>query len=135
MRFVFDTNTLISAALFETSKPAQAFREARSAGEVLVSKATLGEVAVTIRRKKFDGYVSLEKRRRFLRLLVRESRMVEVAEVIRACRDPDDDKFLELAVSADASCIVSGDKDLLVLHPFRGIPILKPDAFLSWLAA
>ncbi len=47
------------------------------------------------------------------------------------CRDPDDDKFLELALSGDADVIVSGDDDLLVLHPFRGIPILSCDAFLE----
>ena len=42
------------------------------------------------------------------------------------CRDPKDDKFLELALNGKATHIVSGDEDLLVLHPFRGIPILTP---------
>ena len=52
---------------------------------------------------------------------------------MQACRDSDDDKFLELAVSESAACIVSGDKDLLVLSPFRGIPIMRPAAFLEWI--
>jgi predicted nucleic acid-binding protein len=47
-----------------------------------------------------------------------------------ACRDPTDDKFLELAVSGNADLILSGDKDLLTLHPFRGIPIVTPAAFV-----
>jgi putative PIN family toxin of toxin-antitoxin system len=47
------------------------------------------------------------------------------------CRDTKDNKFLELAVSANASCIITGDKDLLVLNPFRGIPILNAADFLN----
>lgn len=54
-----------------------------------------------------------------------------VSEPIDACRDPDDDKFLELAVGGEADVIVSGDNDLTVLDPFRGIPILTPDEFLA----
>ena len=51
---------------------------------------------------------------------------------MQGCRDPDDDKFLELAVSENATCIVSGDSDLLELDPFRGIPFLEPADFLGW---
>ncbi len=54
-----------------------------------------------------------------------------ITETITACRDPKDDKFLELAVSGQADLIISSDNDLLVLHPFRGISILKPAAFLD----
>jgi predicted nucleic acid-binding protein len=52
--------------------------------------------------------------------------LVTISERIAACRDPTDDKFLELAVSGHADLIVSGDADLLALNPFRGIPVLKP---------
>jgi uncharacterized protein len=55
---------------------------------------------------------------------------VQVTTTIQACRDPKDNKVLELAVSGQAVCIVSGDKDLLVLHPFQGISILSPGDFL-----
>jgi uncharacterized protein len=53
-----------------------------------------------------------------------------VADVPRiiACRDPKDDKFLGLAVAGAADAIVTGDDDLLVLHPFRGIEIVRPTA-------
>ena len=57
--------------------------------------------------------------------------MVEIAETFTDCRDAKDNKFLELAVSGKADCIVSGDADLLVLNPFRGIPILTPREFLT----
>ena len=59
-------------------------------------------------------------------------------EAITDCRDPKDNKFLELAVSANASCIITGDKDLLILNPclpnrqaFRSIPILNAVDFLN----
>ena len=44
-----------------------------------------------------------------------------------------DDKFLEVALAGKADVIVSGDKDLLVLHPFEGIPIVEPVIFLQML--
>ena len=50
---------------------------------------------------------------------------------VRACRDPRDDKFLELAVNGEATLIVTGDNDLLSLNPFRDIPIITPAAHLS----
>ena len=56
--------------------------------------------------------------------------VVEITQTIRVCRDPKDDKFLELAVSGSATHIVSGDQDLLDLHPFRGISIVSPRRFL-----
>lgn len=60
------------------------------------------------------------------------SQVVEPQEQIQACRDPKDDIYLETAVSAQADCIVSGDPDLLALHPFRGIFILTPRDFLDF---
>jgi predicted nucleic acid-binding protein len=56
--------------------------------------------------------------------------LVEITERITACRDPTDDKFLELATSGRADVIVTGDLDLLVLSPFRGIPIVTPRVFI-----
>lgn len=56
---------------------------------------------------------------------------MEVTQRVKECRDPKDDKFLKLAVNGNATLIVSGDKDLQVLHPFRNIPILSPREFLD----
>lgn len=57
--------------------------------------------------------------------------MVEIAETIKICRDPKDDKLLELASSGKADFLVTGDNDMLVLNPFRGIEIITPRDFLS----
>ena len=56
--------------------------------------------------------------------------LVTITELVAGCRDPDDDKFLELAVNGHADAIISGDNDFLVLDTFRGIPIITPASFL-----
>jgi putative PIN family toxin of toxin-antitoxin system len=130
-RYVFDTNAVVSALLFEQSVPGQAFYAALDGGEVLVSPATFAELAEVLGRKKFDRYLTHEERELFLAMLLREATVVEIAEEVRACRDPKDDKFLELVVSGRASGLVTGDEDLLALHPFRGAPVLTPAQFLG----
>ena len=73
--------------------------------------------------------------RTVLGLVLLRGEGVAPGERITACRDPKDDKFLEVAVAGSADVIVSGDQDLLVLHPFAGIPIVPPAAFLQMLDA
>jgi putative PIN family toxin of toxin-antitoxin system len=63
----------------------------------------------------------------FINLLEIVVPQIEVA----ICRDPDDDKFLSLAVSGNADLILTGDDDLLTLHPFRGLNILSPSTYLA----
>ncbi|WP_022836755.1 putative toxin-antitoxin system toxin component, PIN family [Salisaeta longa] len=130
-RYVFDTNTLVSAALFRGGTPGEAFRYALNTGVVLLSEATFEEIDEVIAREKFDDYLTPEERGAFIEALVDRSQFVNPTEDVRACRDPDDNKFLELAVSENATCIVSGDADLLELNPFRGILIMRPADFLE----
>ena len=130
-RFVFDTNALISAALLKRSVPRQAFDKALDEGELLVSVETIDELNRVLRRADFAKYVTEDERMEFLAVLLREATLVEVTAHVGECRDPQDNKFLELAASGRAMCIVSGDQDLLVLHPFRGIPIVTPRGFLN----
>jgi len=134
-RYVFDTNVIISALLFEQSKPAQAFHAALEHGEILLSLPILKELSEVLSREKFNRYLLTEERERFIIALLRQSTLVDITESIRACRDPKDDKFLELAINGEAMCIISGDEDLLVLKSFRNIPIMKPDEFLSSLSS
>ena len=129
--FVFDTNALVSALLLKNSVSRQAFDKALKAGKILISSATMAELNDVLKREKFEKYITEEERVQFLTAFVREAKLVEVTETVTDCRDPKDNKFLELAVSGNAVCIVSGDKDLLDLQPFRGIPIVPPREFLS----
>lgn len=129
-RFVFDTNVLVRATLLSDSKPAEAFRKARQIGEILLSVPVAEELNEVLGKPKFDRYISREDRERFVIAFLQAAIVVEITEPIAARRDPKDDKFLELAVSGGAACIVTGDDDLLALHPFRGIPILTVEQFL-----
>jgi putative PIN family toxin of toxin-antitoxin system len=80
-----------------------------------------------IYRKKFDRYISNEQRDQFLTAPVQTGTLIEITEDIRVCRDSKDNMILELAVNGQADVIVSGDDDLLALHPFRGISIFAPE--------
>jgi putative PIN family toxin of toxin-antitoxin system len=104
---------------------------ARRRGKVLLSFSVLAELYEVLSRKQFRRYISEEDIRHFLAALTREAQWVDIHLLIVACRDPKDDKFLELAVCGLAECIITGDADLIVLHPFRGIQILTPNAFLE----
>ena len=96
-----------------------------------MSSATLSELNDVLGRPRFNTYLSEANRLKFLAELVRESELVEITETVSESRDPKDDKFLELAISGGASHVISGDADLLTLHPFRGIPIVSPQDFLA----
>ena len=121
MRFVFDTNVIVSAALLAGSVSKQAFDKALDGGTVLISVPVLLELAEVLSRKKFKKYLLEEERMRFMVALLKEAELVEITETVTDCRDAKDNKFLELAVNGKAACIVSGDEDLLALNPFRGL--------------
>ncbi len=129
-RFIIDTNTLVSAFIFEHSKPARVLDKVRGSGALAFSLETYSELCEVLLRPKFDKYISLDKRNRFLANLKKEVAFSKIMESITDCRDPKDNKFLELAIAGQADCIITGDNDLLVLHPFRKIPILNASDFL-----
>lgn len=130
-RIVIDTNILVSAFLSKGSLPAQAFDYAIEHDQPLVSAATMRELIRVLKSPKFDPFVSAEHRDA---LLIRFAPLVEIVEVVqpvRVCRDADDDRVLEVAVNGMADTIISGDKDLLTLDPFRGVRIVTPRAYLD----
>jgi uncharacterized protein len=131
LRFVFDTNVIVSSVLLAGSVPRRAFDKALDRGTMLISAPVLLELSEVLSREKLNKYLLESERMRFLVALLRETELVEITTSVTVCRDAKDDKFLELAVSGNADYIVSGDEDLLVLNPFRGIPILTPRNFLD----
>jgi putative PIN family toxin of toxin-antitoxin system len=130
-RVVIDTIVWISRLLAAESTPGQAVREARKRGHLLVSESTMNELAEVLAREKLDGYISLEQRKQFLRQLARIVEFVPIINVVRECRDPKDDKFLEVALNGKADLILTGDADLLGLHPWREIAIMTPADYLK----
>lgn len=121
---------MISALLFKQSIPFQSVKIAEK-GVILYSGTTLHELNRVLNRKKFDKYLTLEERQKFLIKFIASSQSVEIIEAISTCRDAKDNKFLELAVNGNAQTIITGDQDLLVLNPFREIKIMTPDFFVS----
>lgn len=132
MRVVLDTNVVVSALLLSDSVPRQAFDKALDPGEIIISTPVLLELAEVLSRDKLNKYLTEQERMRFLVALLKESELVRITEQISDCRDPNDNKFLELAVGGNADVLVTGDDDLLVLNPFRRIAVLTPRDFLSF---
>jgi len=130
-RIVADTNCLVSRLLLPSSVPGDAVRKAVDSGLLLVSEATMNELADVLARPKFDRYIRLADRQQFLRLLGRVAEFVPVVYPVRECRDRKDDKFLEVALNGKADLIITGDADLLDLHPWQGIAVLSPAQYLK----
>jgi uncharacterized protein len=130
-RIVVDTNVLVSRVLLPQSIAGRAVRSAVDAGQLLVSEATMQELAEVVARAKFDPYLSIVERQEFIRLLGRIVELVPIVRQVRACRDPRDDKFLEVAVNGRADLMITGDRDLLALDPFMGITITSPAGYLA----
>lgn len=122
---------LVSRLLLPKSVPGRVVSRVVGHGQLLASDATLDELADVLVRPKFDPYVTVAERQEFLRLLTRLVEWVPIVYRIQACRDPKDDKFLELAINGRADVVVTGDDDLLLLQPYRDVPILTPTSYVG----
>lgn len=132
-RVVFDTSTLVGAAMRVGSIPYQALVKVLATCDVCASVDTLEELRTVMSRKKFDRYLKPELRLDFVTSLSRQVRLFVVAEMEfgLGCRDAEDDKFLALVMAAEADALVSSDEDLLVMHPWRGVPVITAAEFLA----
>lgn len=131
-RFIFDTNVIVSAVLRPQSQPNVALKKAQNLGTLLVSPNTWLELETVLSRPKFNCYITLEERQNFL---LDFSQTVELILTdsfsTKECRDPKDNQYLELAVNGQAECLITGDQDLLILNPFRGISIISIWEFME----
>lgn len=130
---VFDTNALISALMYPKSVSALSLVNAVNYFQLVASDSTWVELANVSARKKFEAYWSAESRLVFLTELASMTDFYSTHSVITASSDATDNKFLELAVDAQAKLIISGDSDLRLLNPFQGIAIISPSDFLKLL--
>ena len=129
--FVLDTNTLISAFLLPNSTSRKAIDKAISNGIIAISNDTINEFSDTFIRSKFDKYISLKLRLEIIEEFKFIAKLITPSILITACRDPKDNKFLELALSSKVTYIITGDEDLLVLNPFENISIITASQFLN----
>ena len=128
MRLVLDTNTVLSALLWRGTpyRLLQAIRHQYPSLQLYSSPVLLEELTDVITRPSFSQRLnSIGKTvRQVLADYIEIVELVEPLEIPRIVRDPDDDHVLACALAAKAQIIVSGDKDLLDLREYQGIPIL-----------
>jgi uncharacterized protein len=142
LRVVVDTSSLIRAALNASSAAGRLIEALTSQGgaeELVASADILDELATVLDRPNFASRLPALQRRRFLLTVQASAFFVSPTERIEACRDPADNIVLEAALAATEHAtqrvvIVSDDRDLLTLNPWRGIRIVKPEAALNLLA-
>lgn len=132
-RVVIDTNVFISALLIDTSIPRKVVDEIfhNRYVDLIFSEETFLELSDQLHSKKFRKSISTITAFLFLKKSARISQLAKVREKITDCRDRRDNKFLEVAVSGNANYIITGDKDLLELNPYRSIQIITPRDFLE----
>jgi putative PIN family toxin of toxin-antitoxin system len=126
-----DTNVLISSILRPSSVPARALAYAIEHEILITSVSALAELAEVLKRPKFAGTVSLSEVEHQVSRFTSIFRIVEIVSNVPDCRDPKDDKFLDIALNGKADILLTGDEDLLCLHPWRGISILKCAEYLA----
>jgi putative PIN family toxin of toxin-antitoxin system len=135
-RVVFDTSTLVSAALRPHSVPFQALHSALRFCDVCASRQTLGELKAVLARAKLRRYLPDDLRRQFVEMMESHVQIFvvrdgELPADRPACRDPKDNQFLALAFECEANAIVSSDEDLLVLDPWGDTRIFRATEFLN----
>lgn len=92
---------------------------------------TIAELFTVLKRPKFRKYISPDSAIEYIEWYIGISETVTVTEQVIACRDPKDDKFLSLAVTGKADCLIAGDKDLLDMMNYEGIPIYRAADFIK----
>lgn len=135
---MIDTSTLVGAVLHihADSVPHRAWLWAQHSCELLACRETYSELQTVLHRDRLSRYLEPSTRDEFLVLYQASVEWIDVspaqvAAIEPSCRDFKDNIFLALAQAGDANIIVSSDKDLLVLSPWNGIPILTPAQFLA----
>jgi putative PIN family toxin of toxin-antitoxin system len=125
--------TLVSRALTPDSITASAVRMIIDHCHLRVSQATMDELALVLTRIQSKGYIKQDETLHLIHMYKELVEWIPIIEHVQICRDPKDDKFLELALNGSAEYLVTGDKDLLVLHPFRETKILTTKDFIELL--
>jgi putative PIN family toxin of toxin-antitoxin system len=123
-RIVFDTSSLIPVCLHPDREPARSFQQAILYHDVFTSREAFSELVAVLSRPKFEAWRPLGQRLAWARLYQSAATWVEVTEKVQDCRDEKDNKFLELALAAQADILVSSDVHLLELNPYREIEVI-----------
>ncbi len=134
MRAVIDTNIIIRAVIKPRGTVGPVLGRLRN-GEftAIYTEAILEEILAKLAlpriSKKYEiGDNAVED---LLVLLALRGELVNPSRLVRVCRDPDDDMFIEAALEGKAEWVVTGDQDLLTLEKFERIHFVTPRTFLQ----
>jgi putative PIN family toxin of toxin-antitoxin system len=128
---VRDGSAIIGAMIRRDSVPERAIKQAQRVDRIALSGPVLDELLAVSERPKLARFIAPEARAEVLAGILERAAFFTPTVTVTDWRDAKDNIDLELALSAGAHTIVSGDTDLLVLHPWRGIRILTPAAYLA----
>ena len=129
MKIVFDTNVLI-AALITRGVSSSLFDHCVQQHQLITSNFILGEL-----RRHLLGkfkYAPADVQATLDLLGIKMEVVIPSPLPEPVCRDPDDDAVLGTAIAGKADCIITGDKDLLVLQQYQTIDILAPAQFADY---
>ncbi len=128
---VVDTNVWVSFLIWPSDVIRSAIHFAIHQSKIIASDSTIDELIATLNKEKFNSRISTEEKHSFCADVSHISTIISITASVNACRDPRDNMFLELALSGNAEIIITGDDDLLALHPWRNISILTPRQFVE----
>jgi putative PIN family toxin of toxin-antitoxin system len=128
---IFDASSLISAAIRHDSIPDRAVRHAFQTDGIASSVGGMAELLDVLYRPRLARFIDRNERDDLLILIDSLAVIFVPTTRVTDCRDAKDNIYLELALAAAATAIVRSDTDLLVLHPWRDVPILRPAAYLE----
>jgi uncharacterized protein len=128
LRTVIDTNIWISFLISNLLKGLDSLILNKKI-TLITSDEQLSEINDVLHRPKFRKYIQEYDIREFLAILQKIATIVKTGSDIHDCRDMKDNFILEIAIAGNADLIVSGDKDLLELNPYRETKIVTPKEF------
>lgn len=128
---VVDASVVVSAALRPNSLPRKALDHAMERERIVLSRPVLEEMREVLRRRKFSGVLTLNTVDEIVNALSTAALWFSPTVRVTECRDPGDDIYLELALAAGASVLLSSDHDLLTMDPWRDVRILRPADYLG----
>ncbi|MBS1937073.1 MAG: putative toxin-antitoxin system toxin component, PIN family [Bacteroidetes bacterium] len=129
LRLVVDTNVWVSYLLTRSFARLNTLLSDQGV-RVLYSEAMIEELMEVLERPRARRQIASADVAELLGTIQVQGERVQVTSSVRVCRDPDDDKVLELCQDGKAHLLVSGDKDLLSMREFQGTKIISPAEFM-----
>jgi len=131
MYFIVDTSVFIRAAFDYKSYSGRTFEKILLDYKLIYSKETLQELENTFNKDRLKSRIDKNKKDSFLNAIKTKGIEIKPKSNIKICRDDNDNMFLSLANDTEATAIITEDKDLLTLHPYKNTKIITSEQFIK----